>query len=181
MNRRLDELNQKWRAEGKREMSIGVGINTGLVYVGTMGSSKRLSWTVMGDNVNLASRLEGLTKEYHIRTILSEGTYAQVKDQFVCREVDKIRVKGKLQPVTIYELLDDAAARPQYADRLARFDEAMQAYRRQDWPQAAARFAELLTHHPDDGPSQVLLQRVLEFQESAPATDWDGVYVMKTK
>jgi len=181
MNRRLDELNVKWRAEGKKEAAMGVGINTGPVNVGNMGSAKRLSWTVMGDNVNLASRLEGLTKEYHIRTILSEGTYAQVKDQFVCREVDKIRVKGKLQPVTIYELLDDAVSRPQYADRLARFDGAMQAYRRQDWPQAAAKFAELLTHYPDDGPSQVLLQRVLEFQESAPAADWDGVYVMKTK
>ena len=181
MNRRLDELNEKWRAESKKEAAMGVGINTGPVNVGNMGSAKRLSWTVMGDNVNLASRLEGLTKEYRIRTILSEGTYAQVKDQFVCREVDKIRVKGKLQPVTIYELLDDAAAREQYADRLARFDAAMQTYRLQDWPQAAARFAELLTHYPEDGPSQVLLQRVLEFQESAPAADWDGVYVMKTK
>ncbi len=181
MNRRLDELNVKWRAEGKKEAAMGVGINTGPVNVGNMGSAKRLSWTVMGDNVNLASRLEGLTKEYHIRTILSEGTYAQVKDQFVCREVDKIRVKGKLQPVTIYELLDDAPARPQYADRLARFDDAMQAYRRQGWPQAAEKFADLLTQYPDDGPSQVLLQRVLEFQESAPAADWDGVYVMKTK
>ena len=181
MNRCLDELNVKWRAEGKKEAAMGVGINTGPVNVGNMGSAKRLSWTVMGDNVNLASRLEGLTKEYHIRTILSEGTYLQVKDEFVCREVDKIRVKGKLQPVTIYELLDNATARPQYADRLARFDDAMQAYRRQDWPLAAAKFAELLTHYPDDGPSQVLLQRVLEFQESAPAADWDGVYVMKTK
>ena len=181
MNRRLDELHVKWRAEGKKEAAMGVGINTGPVNVGNMGSAKRLSWTVMGDNVNLASRLEGLTKEYHIRTILSEGTYVQVKDQFVCREVDKIRVKGKLQPVTIYELLDDAAARPQYADRLARFDAAMQAYRRQDWPDAAAKFAELLTHYPEDGPSQVLLQRVMEFQETAPAADWDGVYVMKTK
>jgi adenylate cyclase len=95
--------------------------------------------------------------------------------------VDKIRVKGKLQPVTIYELLDDASARPKYADRLTRFDDAMQAYRRQDWPQAAEKFAALLTHYPDDGPSQVLLQRVLEFQEIAPAPDWDGVYVMKTK
>jgi adenylate cyclase len=104
-----------------------------------------------------------------------------VKDQFVCREVDKIRVKGKLQPVTIYELLDDAAALPEYSDRLSRFDDAMQAYRRQDWSQASAKFADLLTHYPDDGPSQVLLKRVLEFQESAPAVDWDGVYVMKTK
>ncbi len=181
MNRRLDELNQKWRAEGKKEAAMGVGINTGPVNVGNMGSAKRLSWTVMGDNVNLASRLEGLTKEYHIRTILSEGTYAQVKDQFVCREIDKIRVKGKLQPVTIYELLDDAGARPQYADRLARFDDAMLSYRRQDWHAAAVKFADLLTQYPDDGPSQVFLQRALEFQENAPALDWDGVYVMKTK
>jgi adenylate cyclase len=181
MNQRLDELNQKWRAEGKKEAAMGVGINTGPVNVGNMGSAKRLSWTVMGDNVNLASRLEGLTKEYHIRTILSEGTYVQVKDQFVCREVDKIRVKGKLQPVTIYELLNDASARPQYADRLAQVDEAMQAYRRQDWPQAAAKFAHLLTHYPDDGPSQVFVERASEFQQSPPPPDWDGVYVMKTK
>ena len=181
MNRRLDELNIKWRAEGKKEAAMGVGINTGPVNVGNMGSAKRLSWTVMGDNVNLASRLEGLTKEYHIRTILSEGTYAQVKEQFVCREVDKIRVKGKLQPVTIYELMDEAAARPQYVDRLARFDEAMQAYRRQDWAEAAGKFGELLTRYPEDGPSQVLLQRVMEFRESAPEAGWDGVYVMKTK
>jgi adenylate cyclase len=181
MNRRLDELNKEWHAEGKKEAAMGVGINTGPVNVGNMGSAKRLSWTVMGDNVNLASRLEGLTKEYHIRTILSEGTYVQVKDHFVCREVDKIRVKGKLQPVTIYELLDDVATRPQYADRLARFDEAMLFYRRQEWQEAAAKFADLLTQYADDGPSQVFLQRALEFQESAPAPDWDGVYVMKTK
>jgi len=106
----------------------------------------------MGDNVNLASRLEGLTKEYHIRTILSEGTYAQVKDQFVCREVDKIRVKGKVQPVTIYELLD-VRSPPEYADRLAA-RRCHAAVRRQTGCRQPRSFADLLRTIPRR-PSQV--------------------------
>ena len=78
-----------------QQISIGIGLNTGPVNVGNMGSDKRLAWTVMGDNVNLASRLEGMTKQYRCRVIISENTYGQVGSQFACRELDKIRVKGK--------------------------------------------------------------------------------------
>src|ERR1700752_1241427 len=98
MARNLDDLNAKWEAEGRKRIAIGIGLNTGPVNVGNMGSDKRLAWTVMGDNVNLASRLEGMTKQYRTSVIIGETTHAQVKDQFVAREVDKIRVKGKKNP-----------------------------------------------------------------------------------
>ncbi len=181
MVRSLAKLNEKWKEEQRPPIAIGVGLNTGPVNVGNMGSEKRLAWTVMGDNVNLASRLEGITKEYQTQIVISEGTYRQVADQFVCRELDKIRVKGKKQPVNIYELLDVIAEKPKYESLLTQFEYAMAAYRAQDWREAAGRFGELLAIYPEDGPVRLFLQRALEFLESAPEADWDGVYVMKSK
>jgi adenylate cyclase len=181
MSRGLATLNAKWQAAGRPPISIGIGLNTGMVNVGNMGSARRLSWTVMGDNVNLASRLEGITKQYHVQIVISEATYRQVASQFVCRELDKIRVKGKTLPVNIYELMDVAAEKPKYEKLLEQFDGAMAAYRSQNWREAAAQFTEVLLKFPDDGPSQVFLERAMEFSESAPEGEWDGVYVMKTK
>ncbi len=178
---RLDELNRNWIAQGGRPIAIGIGLNTGPANVGNMGSNKRLAWTVMGDNVNLASRLEGLTKQYRVRVIVSEATYAQVSHQFVAREVDKIRVKGKQQPVTIYELLAPTSQQPTYAPLLERYNAALLAYRNRQWDEASGKFDELLALYPDDGPTQVLLQRCLEFREEPPSDSWDGVHVMKSK
>ena len=177
----LDKLNAKWKAEGRKQIAIGVGLNTGPVNVGNMGSNKRLAWTVMGDNVNLASRLEGITKEYRGRIVISERTYREVAEKFVCRDLDKIRVKGKNLPVTIYELLDFAENKQKYEPLLTRYNHAMEAYRAQNWQEAASRLGEMLTHFPDDGPTQIFMDRVLEFMQHAPEADWDGVYVMKTK
>jgi adenylate cyclase len=146
-----------------------------------MGSDKRLAWTVMGDNVNLASRLEGMTKQYRVRVVISEGTYRQVAQQFVCRDLDRIRVKGKLQPVAIYELLDRVDNREQYDALLERFASAMAAYREQNWNEAVIQFGTLLSSFPDDGPTQIFLQRALDFREHAPEPGWDGVHVMKSK
>jgi len=95
--------------------------------------------------------------------------------------LDKIRVKGKLQPVTIYELLDFAAEKKKYEPLLSCFDHAMEAYREHNWQEAASRLGEMLTRFPDDGAAQVFLERVSEFLQNAPEPDWDGVYVMKTK
>jgi adenylate cyclase len=181
MVRGLAQLNAKWKAAGHPPLSIGIGLNTGQVNVGNMGSARRLSWTVMGDNVNLASRLEGITKQYHVQLIISESTYRQVANQFVCRDLDKIRVKGKNLPVNIYELMDVAAEGSKYEKLLALFDNAMKSYRAQNWPEAAERFADILTTFPEDGPTQVFLERALEFSDHAPEGEWDGVYVMKTK
>ena len=177
----LDELNRKWVEQGGRPIAIGVGLNTGPVNVGNMGSDKRLAWTVMGDNVNLASRLEGMTKQYRCRVIISENTYEQVADQFVAREVDRIRVKGKKLPVVIYELLAPISQRDAYAALLAKYNAALDVYRSHNWLEATGTFGELLAEYPDDGPTQILLQRCIEFLEEAPESDWDGVYVMKSK
>jgi adenylate cyclase len=181
MTHTLKRLNAQWENEGRKRISIGIGLNTGRVNVGNMGSAKRLSWTVMGDNVNLASRLEGMTKQYRTQIVISESTYRRVGERFVCRDLDRIRVKGKLQPVGIYELLDVAEERPRYDALLTAFERAMNAYREQNWREAAARFGELLASFPDDGPTQVFLDRAMDFMQNAPAPDWDGVYVMKTK
>jgi adenylate cyclase len=177
----LAKLNEKLKSSGRPPIGIGIGLNTGQVNVGNMGSARRLSWTVMGDNVNLASRLEGITKEYHVQLIVSEATYRHVASHFVCRELDKIRVKGKTQPVNIYELMDAAENSSLYEPLLTGFDHAMQEYRKQNWNEAASRFAEVLANFPDDGPTQVFLERAIEFSENAPEGVWDGVYVMKTK
>jgi adenylate cyclase len=177
----LEELNHKWEKQGGRRIAIGIGLNTGPVNVGNMGSDKRLAWTVMGDNVNLASRLEGMTKQYRSRVIISESTYDQVADQFVGREVDRIRVKGKKKPVVIYELLAPISERDAYAALLTKYNAALDVYRSQNWQEATGMFGELLAAYPDDGPTQVLLQRCVEFLEEAPESDWDGVYVMKSK
>lgn len=181
MSRSLETLNAKWQAEGRHAISIGIGLNTGPVNVGNMGSAKRLAWTVMGDNVNLASRLEGMTKEYRSRIVISEATYRQVFEHFVCRELDRIRVKGKHQPVGIYELMDVASEKAKHETLLNRFKTAMAAYHAQRWREAAGEFGELFVSYPDDGPTQIFLQRALEFMKNAPEPDWDGVYVMKNK
>ena len=181
MSRELAQLNAKWESEGRRPIGIGIGLNTGEVNFCRMGSAKRLAWTVMGDNVNLASRLEGITKEYQTQIVISENTFTQVASQFVCRELDKIKVKGKHEPVKIYELLDEITAKSKYEALLTEFDYAMDAYRSQDWREAAARFGQMLGVYPDDGPTRLFLQRSLEFLENAPEPDWDGVYVMKSK
>ena len=181
MSSELAKLNAKWDSEGRRPIGIGIGLNTGEVNFCRMGSAKRLAWTVMGDNVNLASRLEGITKEYQTQIVISENTYKQVSGKFVCRELDKIKVKGKHEPVKIYELLDVIAEKPKYESLLTEFDHAMAAYHSQDWREAAARFGQMLGVYPDDGPTRLFLQRALEFLENAPEPDWDGVYVMKSK
>jgi adenylate cyclase len=116
-----------------------------------------------------------------VQLVISEATYRHVASQFVCRELDKIRVKGKNLPVTIYELMDVAAEKSTYEPLLARFDEAMAAYRGQKWSEAAAKFVDILADFPEDGPSKVFLERAMEFSENAPEGEWDGVYVMKTK
>src|SRR5271167_181804 len=177
----LDKLNRKWVEQGGRPIAIGIGLNTGPVNVGNMGSNKRLAWTVMGDNVNLASRLEGMTKQYRTSVIIGETTYAQVKDQFVAREVDKIRVKGKKHPVTIYELLAPLSEAGPYEALLTDYNQAMDCYRTRDWAEAAGKFGPIMVAHPLDGPTQVLLQRCLEFMVEPPPDDWDFVYVMKSK
>ena len=181
MRDRLIELNADWERRGMRPIAIGLGINSGPVNVGNIGSDKRLSWTVMGDNVNLASRLEGMTKQYHVGVLVNETTHAATNGQFVAREVDKIRVKGKHHPVTIYELLAPGAELKNYESLLADYNLALESYRAQNWIDAAGKLGNIMSTRPYDGPTQVLLQRCIEFMDDPPPPDWDGVYVAKSK
>ena len=181
MSKRLEELNRNWEAQGKKRLEIGIGVNTGPVNVGNMGSEHRFAWTVMGDHVNLASRLEGQTKAYHVARIVSEFTYEQAKGAFVFRPLDRIRVKGKQKPVAIYELLSylpDAAA---YEELIAMWTDAQEAYYRQAWDEAIEKFEALLSRYPDDGPSHAFLKRSHEFRVKSPEPGWDGVYIVQEK
>src|SRR5262249_53878128 len=155
---------------------------TGPMNVGNMGSDKRLAWTVMGDHVNLASRVEGQTKDYRVRVIVGETTYAQAKDHYVFRDLDKIRVKGKLKPVNIYELMAFGKDASSYADLLSQWNAAVAEYRRGNWPAAIEKYEALLHRYPDDGPSHVFLKRCHEkIAMQAPLGEWDGVWVATSK
>ena len=179
---RLAELQKDWRAQGKPVMEIGIGINTGVASVGNMGSSLRYGYTAMGDSVNLASRLEGLNKEYNTRIIISESTYRELKsDRTLVRELDLIRVKGKQLPVTIYEVLDAAALGDAGRELVESFARGLAEYRKRDWRGAAQAFEQVLDRWPDDGPARVYLARSEDYLAEGPDANWDGVYEMKHK
>ena len=179
---RLSELQQGWVSEGLPAMEIGIGINTGIASVGNMGSSLRYGYTAMGDAVNLASRLEGLNKEYGTSILISESTRADVtNDQIIIREIDFIRVKGKNQPVTIFEILSRQAAANDGKALVEMFGQGREAYKTRNWSAAKTAFEEVLRRWPDDGPSRVFRGRCDEYLADEPDADWDGVHVMKYK
>jgi adenylate cyclase len=179
---RLVDLQEKWRADGLPAMEIGIGINTGIASVGNMGSSLRYGYTAMGDTVNLASRLEGLNKEYGTSILISESTRADLtNDRMMIREIDFIRVKGKNQPVTIFEILSEQAAANDGKELIEVFGRGREAYKARNWSAAKAAFEEVLSRWPKDGPSLVFAGRCDEYLAAGPGADWDGVYVMMHK
>jgi adenylate cyclase len=181
MQQTLIKLQRRWDAQGRPGIDIGVGINTGVMVVGNMGSKKRFNFTIMGDNVNLASRLEGTNKTFGTRLIISESTYEAVRNEMLGRELDLIRVKGKLKPVKIFELVGTVAESDQHRDRIERFERGLEAYREGNWATALGIFEALVGDYPQDGPSHVFIKRCHDFLLLHPEGAWDGVYVMKTK
>ncbi len=177
----LTTIQKDFKAKGWPEVDIGIGLNTGKMSVGNMGSQFRIAYTIMGDAVNLGSRLEGLTKQYGVKMIVSESTL-MAAPEFVYRELDKVRVKGKLKPITIYEplgLIEDISSdQMQILDSL---NQALHSYRQQQWPDAQIIFEQLNEQHPHDKLYSIYLDRIAYYLESPPETDWDGAFTHTSK
>jgi len=181
MVKRLEELNGKWKAKQYPQLAIGIGINTGDAVVGNMGAEIKFNYTAIGDNVNLASRLEGMNKLYGTAIIVNESAQRLIQNDFLFRELDMVRVKGKEKPVAILELMDLLPGDANKAGLAKAFSEALSIYKSRRFTDAKAKFEAILDKVPDDGPSKLYIQRCEDYLKSPPLPDWDGVYIAKTK
>jgi len=181
MLERLAPLNAAWKPRGLPAIAIGIGINTGPMSVGNMGSDARFDYTVMGDAVNLGARLEPLTKEYEVDILVGEETARQAGGGFVFRELDLVRVKGRQGTARVFQLVGRVSNSPLSDADLARWNRALADYRAHEWDAAERGFAQLLDAHPEDGPAQVMRRRVRALRLDPPGDDWDGVYAQVSK
>jgi adenylate cyclase len=182
MIERLDALRARWRARGLPDVDIGVGVNTGPMSVGFVGSQDRFyNYTVLGDAVNLASRLEGANRKYGTRILVGPETAAAVDGALVLRALDVVRVKGKREPVTIFELLGRAPAAPELTAFLERFGWALSAYRAQRWDEAILRFREADALRGGDPVARAWVARCEAMRREPPGPEWDGVFELETK
>jgi len=182
MNIRVEELRVRWKARGLPLINIGLGINSGEMSVGNIGAKERFDYTILGDNVNLASRLEGVNKQYGTNIIISQFTYDLIgHDAFTVRELDIIRVKGRKEPVAIYELIGYDIYFQQMQALAEMFSKGLFAYRERQWKQAIVLFRNVLQKYPGDKPSKLYIDRCEKYKLNPPPEDWDGVFEMKTK
>jgi adenylate cyclase len=183
MQKKLIKLREKWKKEGKPELRARIGINTGVVIVGNMGSRDVFDYTVMGDHVNLGSRLEGANKFYGTEIMISEFTYDYIKDEFHTRELDLIRVKGKDKPIKVFQLIKSKKEKvnEDFLKMLDVYNKGIQHYKIQEWSEAIDCFEACLNYVPEDPPSVEYRSRCIEFKFNSPGPDWDGITVMKEK
>jgi len=182
MKKRLAEMREVWRQTGQMEIKARMGMNTGNAVIGNMGSRTRMDYTMMGDSVNLAARLEGANKYYGTYAMISESTYHQVKEHVDARELDTIRVVGKDEPIKVFELLGRKGELPDYmTDMLRKYQEGLELFHARDWKGARTAFKAGVKIVQDDGPSNTYIERCSEFIDTPPPKNWDGVYKMKAK
>jgi adenylate cyclase len=171
-------INQRRRERDQPELRLGIGVSTGDVIAGTIGSPKRMNYTVIGDSVNLASRLQVLTKFYQTSIIICSTTAASIGEGHILRELDLIRVRGRRRPETIYQLLTYHTGKsfPNMLEVLAAYARGRDALAKRDWGGAVAAFKEALQLNPNDRPSQLMLERARYLMRRPPKADWDGVW-----
>jgi adenylate cyclase len=181
MQRVLEQLQPQFKDKGWPPIHIGVGVNSGRMSVGNMGSEIRLAYTVMGDAVNLASRLEGITKQYGVKMIVGEATRAEVPE-VAFRELDRVKVKGKEAPVVIYEpiaLSGELEKRVQ--DELKLWGQALKLYRACDWDMAELQLINLTKVSPGSGLYALFLERIAQLRMNPPEHGWDGSWKFESK
>jgi len=183
MQKKLVKLREKWKKEGRPELHVRIGINTGEVIVGNMGSRDVFDYTVMGDHVNLGARLEGANKFYGTYIMISEFTHDYVKDDFYTRELDLIKVKGKDQPIKVFQLITSKKDKvgDNFLKMLDIYNKGLEHYKNQEWDQAIDCFEECVKIVPEDPPSVEYRSRCIEYKFNTPGPDWDGVTVMTEK
>jgi adenylate cyclase len=181
MQREAKTLNETFKARGWPTFKIGVGVNTGVMRVGDMGSKIRKAYTVMGDAVNIASRLEGITKQYGADIIIGDGTRKLISG-FVLREVDRVRVKGKEEPVTIYEPLGlEGQVEQAKQDEIKIWNQALRLYRQQDWDRAEVQLLNLRKMAPDSELYGLFIEHITHYRAHPPGADWDGAWTFESK
>jgi adenylate cyclase len=176
--RRLTELRPDFQNRYGQELSMRIGINSGPAVVGNMGSRDRFDYTAMGDTINLASRLEGACKQYHVPILVGEETYDQVKEQIVTKEVDLIRVVGRKKPVRVFEILGEKGeVKEEELEKIAVFERALETYRQGKWDEALNLFQKI----KNDMLAQVYEDRCQTLIQSGDREEWTGVYELKEK